>query len=239
MSCQLAPPAPRPQVDNPEPKSTVQQCDSAATLARGMSSTPGIDAAVERSELVKDALETARRAHAGQLRKGTDGRPFIEHPLAVAERLVEQRYGDDVLAAALLHDVVEKSETSLEEVRSQFGDRVGDLVEVMTEDESIPVYEERKEEHRQRAAAADPAALAIFAADKLTNVAMLREAYALIGERVSEELAVSLDLKIYVWEADLEMLFTEAPEMQLTDELANEMVSLWGDRFKSVRSRSD
>jgi hypothetical protein len=204
-----------------------------------MSSTPGIDAAVERSELVKDALETARRAHAGQLRKGSDGRPFIEHPLAVAERLVEQRYGDDVLAAALLHDVVEKSEIGIEEVRDRFGDTIGNLVEAMTEDESIPVYEGRKEEHRQRAAAAGPAALAIFAADKLANVAMLREAYALIGEGVGEELAVSLDLKIYVWEADLEMLFAEAPDMQLADELADEMVNLWSDRFKSVRSQSD
>lgn len=195
--------------------------------------------AVERSELVKGALEVARAAHAGQLRRGSDGRPFIEHPLAVAERLVEQRYGDEVIAAALLHDVVEKSETGIEEVRSRFGETVGDLVETMTEDESIPVYEERKEEHRQRAAAGEPAGLAIFAADKLTNVAMLREAYALIGEDVSEELAVPLDLKIYVWEADLEMLFTEAPEMKLTNELAEEMVNLWGDRFKSVQSRSD
>jgi (p)ppGpp synthase/HD superfamily hydrolase len=203
-----------------------------------MSSTPGIDAAVERSELVKNALETARRAHAGQLRRGSDGKPFIEHPLAVAERLVEQRYADEVLAAALLHDVVEKSETSIGEVRAQFGETVGDLVEAMTEDESIPVYEERKEEHRQRAAA-DPAALAIFAADKLANVTMLRDAYALIGENVSEELAVPLDLKIYIWEADLEILFDEAPEMQLTDELADEMVNLWGDRFKSVRPPSD
>ncbi len=204
-----------------------------------MSSTPGLDAAVERSELVKNALETARSAHAGQLRRASNGQPFIAHPLAVAERLVEHRYGDEVLAAALLHDVVEKSETSIDEVRAQFGEIVGNLVEVMTEDESIPDYEERKEEHRQRAATADPAALAIFAADKLANVAMLREAYALIEERVGDELAVPLDLRIYVWEADLEMLFDKAPGMRLTNELADEMVNLWADRFRSVRSPSD
>jgi guanosine-3',5'-bis(diphosphate) 3'-pyrophosphohydrolase len=204
-----------------------------------MSSTPGIDAAVERSALVKDALETARRAHAGQLRRGSDGRPFIDHPLAVAELLANARYGDEVLAAALLHDVVEKSETEIGEVRARFGDVVGDLVAAMTEDETIPSYEERKEEHRHRVAEADPAALAIFAADKLTNVSMLREAYALISEGVSEELAVPLDLKIYIWEGDLEMLFDEAPDLRLTNELADEMVELWGDRFKSVRSQSD
>jgi (p)ppGpp synthase/HD superfamily hydrolase len=204
-----------------------------------MSSTSGIDAAVGRSDLVRDALETARRAHSGQLRRGSDGHPYIDHPVAVAEILVKHRHRDEVLAAGLLHDVVEKSDIGIDEVREHFGDVVANLVEALTEDETIDSYEDRKEEHRQRVAAADPAALAIFAADKLTNVAMLREAYALIGEGVSEELAVSLDLKIYIWEADLEMLFEQAAEMALTDEFANEMVALWGDRFKAVRSSPD
>lgn len=204
-----------------------------------MSATPGIDAAIERSDLVKNALETARGAHAGQLRRGSDGRPFIDHPLAVAELLFKHGYGDEVLAAALLHDVVEKSGIALPEVRERFGEKVAELVGALTEDETIPSYEERKAEHRQRVADADPGALAIFAADKKTNVMMLREAYALIGERVSEELAVPLDLKIYVWEEDLEMLFDQAPDLRLTDEFADEMVNLWGDRFRSVRASSD
>jgi len=204
-----------------------------------MSSTSGIDAAVGRSDLVRDALETARRAHAGQLRRGSDGHPYIDHPVAVAEILVQHRYRDEVLAAGLLHDVVEKSDIGIDEVRESFGEIVGDLVEALTEDETIASYEDRKEEHRQRVAVADPAALAIFAADKLTNVAMLREAYALIGEGVSDELAVSLDLKIYIWEADLEMLFEQAPALPLTDQLAEEMVGLWGDRFRAVDSSPD
>jgi 5'-deoxynucleotidase YfbR-like HD superfamily hydrolase len=205
-----------------------------------MSSTPGIDAAAERSDLVKEALETARKAHAGQIRSGSsDGMPFIEHPVAVAERLAQHRFGDEVLAAALLHDVVEKSEVEIGEVRENFGDDVAELVAALTEDESLPSYEERKEEHRWRVARSGPTALAIFAADKLANVVMLREAYALIGEGVSDELKVSLDLKIYIWESDLEMLFEEAAEMPLTNEFADEMVNLWADRFRAVRSQSD
>jgi 5'-deoxynucleotidase YfbR-like HD superfamily hydrolase len=204
-----------------------------------MTSTHGIDAAVERSDLVKEALTTAQRAHAGQLRRGSDGRPFIDHPVTVAELLTKERLGDEVLAAALLHDVVEKSEIDLATVRERFGEVVADLVGAMTEDESIPNYEDRKEEHRRRVANSDPAALAIFAADKLTNVAMLREAYGLIGEGVSDELAVPLDLKMYIWEADLEMLFEEAPDLRLTDELADQLVSLWGDRFRAVRPQPD
>ena len=204
-----------------------------------MPSTPGIDAAVERSDLVREALSTAQRAHAGQLRRGSDGRPFIDHPVAVAELLCAERQGDEVIAAALLHDVVEKSETSIDSIRERFGEIIAALVEAMTEDESIPAYEDRKEEHRRRVGESEPAARAIFAADKLTNVAMLREAYALIGEGVSDELAVPLDLKMYIWEADLEMLFDEAPQLRLTNELADQLVALWGDRFRTVRSPSD
>jgi hypothetical protein len=204
-----------------------------------MTSAPGIDAAVERSDLVREALGTAQRAHAGQLRRGSDGRPFIDHPVAVAELLCGEHHGDEVIAAALLHDVVEKSDTEIDSVRERFGEVVGDLVAAMTEDESIPSYEDRKDEHRRRVAEGGAAALAIFAADKLTNVTMLREAYALIGEGVSDELAVPLDLKMYIWEADLEMLFDEAPRLRLTDDLANQLVALWGDRFRAVRAPSD
>lgn len=204
-----------------------------------MTSAPGIDAAVERSDLVREALATAQRAHAGQLRRGSDGRPFIDHPVAVAELLCGEHQGDEVIAAALLHDVVEKSETELDSVRERFGEVVAGLVGTMTEDESIPSYEDRKEEHRRRVADSEPAARAIFAADKLTNVTMLREAYALIGEGVSDELAVPLDLKMYIWEADLEMLFDEAPQLRLTNELADQLVGLWGDRFRAVRAPSD
>jgi len=201
--------------------------------------TPRLDAAVERSELIGRALETAQRAHAGQVRRGSNGRPFIDHPMAVAERLAEQRQRDEVLAAGLLHDVVEKSAIGIEEVRAEFGDVVGDLVAAMTENEEIPAYEERKDEHRRRVAESGDAALAIFAADKLANVAMLREAYLLFGESAGDELAVPLDLKVFVWEEDLEMLFGAAPEMALTSQLADELVKLWGDRFKSVSSQSD
>ena len=52
-------------------------------------------------------------------------------------------------------------------------------------------------------------------------------------------LKVSLDLKVYVWESDLEMLFDEAADLALTEEFADEMVGLWGDRFRAVRYQSD
>jgi (p)ppGpp synthase/HD superfamily hydrolase len=65
-----------------------------------------IEAAAERSPLVHAALEKARAAHAGQVRNGSGGMPYVEHPIAVAALLDEHGDGEDVLAAALLHDVV-------------------------------------------------------------------------------------------------------------------------------------
>jgi guanosine-3',5'-bis(diphosphate) 3'-pyrophosphohydrolase len=201
-----------------------------------MSSTPGIDAAIERSGLVREAFETARIAHAGQFRDGAEQIPYIDHPRIVAERLARQGFPDEVLAAALLHDVVEDSETEVEELRARFGDPVAELVAAMTEDETIEGYEQRKAEHRRRIAAAGEEALAIYAADKLTNLAMLRDAYREKGEAVGGQLSVPLDLKIALWEADLDTLFEQVPDLPLVREFADEMVGLWGDRVSGARA---
>ena len=75
-----------------------------------MPSLPGIEAAAERSGAGPRRAGVAREAHAGQIRNGSGGMPYIDHPVAVAELLAEHGFGDEVLAAALLHDVVEDSE---------------------------------------------------------------------------------------------------------------------------------
>ncbi len=173
----------------------------------------------------------ARRTHAGQFRQtGCDEIAFIEHLLAVGELLAQQNYPDEVLAAGLLHDIAEHADVEPEALRGRFGDEVVELVEALTEDPTIPDYEERKSEHRERVAFAGPNAQAIFAADKTTNVAVLREAYEILGEGVDEDLLVSLDTKILAWEFDLEMLFSNLPDAAVVEGFAEEMVALWGQR---------
>ncbi len=168
--------------------------------------SPGLDSAVERSDLVREALVLARRAHAGQTRNASGGRPYIEHPLAVAERLAQLGCEEEVLAAALLHDVIEDSDLQTEDVRRACGVRVAAIVDALSDDEAIEDYEARKREHRCRVEDAGSEALLIYAADKLTNAEMLRDAYAIAGETVAVELKVPLDVKIRVWKADLAML---------------------------------
>ncbi|HEU5062325.1 MAG TPA: HD domain-containing protein [Solirubrobacterales bacterium] len=191
-----------------------------------MSPAERIEAAANRSPLVRAALEKARAAHEGQVRNGSGGMPYVEHPITVAARLDEHGYRDEVLAAALLHDVVEDSETSLEELRELFGEEVAGMVGALTDDESIESYRERKAEHRERVAAADKEAQAIYGADKLTNSTTLRAAYAAEGDSVRDEFKVPLELKLKIWEEDLALLREKAPELPFLDQLEEELSGL-------------
>jgi (p)ppGpp synthase/HD superfamily hydrolase len=182
-----------------------------------------IEAAAERSPLVRAALEQARSDHEGQVRNGSGGMPYIEHPIRVAALLDEHGYGEEVLTAALLHDVVEDSETNLDELREKFGDVVAGLVGSMTDDESIDDYRQRKAEHRERLAAAPAEAMAIYGADKLTNSSTLRTAYREEGDAVRDEFKVPLELKLEIWEKDLGLLREKAPELPYLDQLEEEL----------------
>lgn len=195
--------------------------------------SPEIEAAAAESELVRNALELAERAHAGQTRSGSGGMAYIHHPIAVAELLAEHGYGEETVAAALLHDVVEDSETGVEEIAARFGPRVAELVEVLTDDESVDPYERRKDEHRRRVEEAGGDALAIYAADKLSNVRVLRRAYENEGEPAGEEFKAPLDVKEGIWRADLEMLQHQAPELPFVDELESEL-----EKLREARART-
>src|ERR687891_2733382 len=87
------------------------------------------------SELATTALRFARRAHLGQHRKQTHEQ-FVEHPIAVARLLSEEGLNGSILAAAYLHDVVEKTEVESSEIRERFGPDVAEVVEALTDDDS-------------------------------------------------------------------------------------------------------
>jgi (p)ppGpp synthase/HD superfamily hydrolase len=193
-------------------------------------STTRIEAAAERSPLVGDAFELARTAHAGQIRNGSGGRPYIEHPLSVAERLAGQGCADPVLAAALLHDVIEESDVGVEQIRERFGDRVADLVAALTDAEEIESYTRRKQVHRADVEAAGREALMIYAADKLANIVALRRVYAEQGEAVGAELKAPLDVKVEVWEADVELLRAVYADLAFLAELEAQLSGLVADR---------
>jgi (p)ppGpp synthase/HD superfamily hydrolase len=196
-----------------------------------MTATPEIEAAGERSPLVRRALSAARDAHAEQVRDdGSGPTPFLRHLLEVAEQLAGAGYPDRVLAAALLHDAVESGGLEVEAVHEQFGDEVARLVEALTERPEIPDHQARKDDLRLRVAAAGKEAQAIYAADKLSNVEALRRGYAAKGEDVDESLKVSLDEKLLVWEKDVEMLRRDSGGGPIAERLADSLAALSSER---------
>src|ERR671923_30208 len=101
------------------------------------------------SDLAAAALRFSRRVHLGQHRKQT-GAQFVEHPIAVANLLADAGYDGALIAAAYLHDVVEKTDVNLDEIRERFGPGVADLVDSLTEDGGIAAYAERKRALRRQ-----------------------------------------------------------------------------------------
>ena len=104
--------------------------------------------------------------------------PYLEHPVEVAHMLWEEGYGEVLVAAALLHDLVEHCNVGLCELGTRFGDEVTRLVDALTDDRSIRDYEKRKLVQRARVTTAGRRAAAIFAADRVATVRELRAAHA-------------------------------------------------------------
>jgi (p)ppGpp synthase/HD superfamily hydrolase len=115
------------------------------------------------------ALSFARARHSGQHRE-IDHAAFIAHPIEVGRLLCGDGQPDEIVAAGLLHDVLEKTATTSAELQRRFGSRIARVVESVSDDPSLGDYKSRKRELRDRIAHADPGARAVFAADKIAKV---------------------------------------------------------------------
>lgn len=121
--------------------------------------------------LIVRALAFASEKHRDQRRKDADASPYINHPIALANVLVNEGGIDDplVICAALLHDTVEDTETSFEEIEAHFGREIADVVREVTDDKELPKAR-RKELQVEHARHASHAARLVKLADKICNL---------------------------------------------------------------------
>ena len=126
--------------------------------------------------LVVAALDFAARRHSGQRRKGGDRAPYINHPVRVAYYLgvVAGIEDPELIAAAVLHDTVEDTNTGMDELRDVFGERVASLVAEVTDDKSL-ARETRKELQIEHAPNVSVDAAQLKIADKICNMEDLAE----------------------------------------------------------------
>lgn len=141
---------------------------------------------VDELPITRRALEFAAERHTGQQRT-SDHAPFILHPLEVAHMLSGRGYPDEVVAAAVLHDVIEDTGVSREELEEHFGSRVATLVSAVTEPSAEGSYRDRKARLRDAVASAEPDALAIYAADKVGKLRELRMTMATTPDHTPDE----------------------------------------------------
>ncbi|QST02851.1 bifunctional (p)ppGpp synthetase/guanosine-3',5'-bis(diphosphate) 3'-pyrophosphohydrolase (plasmid) [Pontibacillus sp. ALD_SL1] len=121
----------------------------------------------------EEARRFAEKAHRGQVRK-VNGEPMFTHPAEVATILQEAGFSEDVVIAGYLHDTVEDTEVTFDEIRTRFGERVVQLVKANTEDKTLS-WEERKSETMKKIKGAPMDEKALIVADKLSNLRDLKK----------------------------------------------------------------
>jgi guanosine-3',5'-bis(diphosphate) 3'-pyrophosphohydrolase len=121
--------------------------------------------------LILKALDFAALKHRDQRRKDAQASPYINHPIALANVLVGEGGVSEpaVLAAALLHDTLEDTQTTVAELRAAFGDAITRVVEEVTDDKSL-LKAERKRLQVEHAATISREARLVKLADKICNV---------------------------------------------------------------------
>ncbi len=156
------------------------------------------------------AYATAERAHRGQQRKSGD--PYITHPVAVATILAELGFDGATLAAALLHDTVEDTEYSLEQLRGEYGDEIAMLVDGVTKLDKVTYGDAAQAETVRKmvvAMAKDIRVLVIKLADRLHNARTWKYVTSSSAERKAREtleiyapLAHRLGMNTIKWELE-------------------------------------
>lgn len=162
------------------------------------------------------ALEFASQCHRFQKRKDAKGTAYIHHPIQVMKILVDADVrSSDVLIAALLHDTVEDTGATLEELTIRFGKKISHYVKEVSDDKSLP-KEVRKKKQVEHVPALSYGALLIKLADKISNLNDLCEypptwntqrisEYILWCDEVVNGLSANVAIQLNVTEGDIYM----------------------------------
>jgi guanosine-3',5'-bis(diphosphate) 3'-pyrophosphohydrolase len=123
------------------------------------------------TSLIEKALQFATEKHKNHTRQNKEKSPYIVHPIAVCHILSDVGGVEDakILAAALLHDTLEDTPTTREELIENFGERICSLVEEVSDDKTLPKHK-RKDLQIQHAPELSEGATLIKLADKISNV---------------------------------------------------------------------
>lgn len=123
-------------------------------------------------KLLIKALTFAANKHRNQRRKNVDAFPYINHPISLVNILCNEVHVTDinVICSALLHDTVEDTETTSEELANEFGHEISSIVMEVTDDQTITARQKRKQLQVEHAAHISDQAKMLKLADKISNL---------------------------------------------------------------------
>ena len=173
-------------------------------------------------ERFRSALVLASELHRGQVRKGAKGIPYVGHLLGVASIVIEDGGDEDEAIAALLHDAPEDQggAATLARIRSEYGERVGAIVEACTDtlENPKPPWRERKERYIAHLEEAPEDVLRVSLADKVHNARAILADYREIGEELWSRFRGSREESLWYYRT-LADVFSRRRPGPLADEL--------------------
>lgn len=165
------------------------------------------------------AIHYAAEAHKGQMRK-MNGDHYIEHPFGVLEIVRTITDDERVHMAAVLHDTVEDTEVSINDLRRDFDDEVADIVWGVTKDDTIPDWRERNEAYLERLLHDAPDGSVIVAlADKIHDITDMIESYAREGDAMWQHFSAKPDDQLWWYTSVLEVARARLPDCALNGQL--------------------
>ncbi len=136
------------------------------------------------SEALDKAIRFAARAHKDQVRKGS-GVPYISHPFAVGMILIQHQFPETWVIAGILHDTIEDTEVTLDDIRREFGDEVADIVEGCSEPEHHTQSWEKRKQHTVDYIQNAPLAVKVVTcADKIHNLQSILMDRKILGDQI-------------------------------------------------------
>lgn len=168
--------------------------------------------------IIEKATRIAVIAHQGQTRKG-DNLPYIIHPFMVALKLQKYNFSENIIAAALTHDVLEDTDYPEEKLKTELGDEVFEIVKAVSNDESLS-WEEKKKQYIETVKNGPDGAKAVCVADKIHNLESLLNAYQDQGIDVWKKFNRGKDKKVW-FETEVLKMLEEVWQHPLINEYKN------------------
>jgi len=182
------------------------------------------------TQQIQKAISIAATHHDGQERKG-DGLPYIIHPFAVALILMEYTDDQDVIVAGFLHDTVEDTEYSAEDIEKDFNPHIAEIVMDVTEKDKDDPWQKRKDDYLAHLKTSSFESKLVCAADKLHNLQSMLAGFEKFGEAVYEKFNAPADKKIWFYKECLNILKTEP---KIPAELIKEIEELFTELEKNI-----